>query len=597
MGNNPGTEDYFYNTGQNTQDGKPVSNYNSGSVAPFSANVYQDRIKRLAGYAQGGPMVSNVSQPFNGPSAQNRGGMMMANGGRMYAEGGPDYDPEKLKAEGYVEYPNYWLHPTKGYIDKPAEEIYSRGESAAAFYKKNLEEYLGDPSYKVSPSSIKPMEGRIGYPSLPLKSSYINAEGYPRFYGDNVGFNLQVEDVAGPEFGTESWENNQNRRYPILNEQGEIQTTPEDYNRLATKGMEGQSFSNNYNQIQSTRDKVKRAYESQFGKLNQPKSEPIQSISQFNTAGFIPPDVMANRMGTSTAPFTDGVGPVNTSIPRDIPNVSTNIENLPELTEKSIDFSSPLGTFEGVNTDNNSVSINPALKSTYDQGWRPEGLSNLKPNQPNQPNQGLTGLDYGMMGIGALGALDRIRRGAKGPDPVNFERIPFKPYDFYPDMVLADQAAIDAQNLAGDKLKRYAPSSGSYMANMRELGLKSAKNRADIRQRIKSEATKFNLTTEAGINTQNAGIAMQEQIDRLQEKDAARTNVTEGLSGLGSSTANMIRDYRTNQVNQTIAKNIGTNDWKFDPINKTITFRNKDGNVVTVPAESVTTPNVGTGKT
>jgi hypothetical protein len=76
------TEDYFYNTGQNTQNGKPVSNYNSGSVAPFSANVYQDRIKRLAGYANGGPVVSNVNQDF-GLYAQNRGGMMMANGGMM----------------------------------------------------------------------------------------------------------------------------------------------------------------------------------------------------------------------------------------------------------------------------------------------------------------------------------------------------------------------------------------------------------------------------------------------------------------------------------------------------------------------------------
>jgi hypothetical protein len=192
MGNNPGTEDYFYNTGQNTQDGKPVSNYNSGSVAPLDNKVYLDRIKKLAGYAeggslnsvddddiikndrsykvrrnmfdkivsvekytdedgskwkiknkynpdtkenikkywvdgkfsgrftnqdepeympvkeriefnnqpsvtygQGGPMVSNVPQPFNGPSAQNRGGMMVeyGRGGNMYAMGGPDGIP------------------------------------------------------------------------------------------------------------------------------------------------------------------------------------------------------------------------------------------------------------------------------------------------------------------------------------------------------------------------------------------------------------------------------------------------------------------------------------------------------------------------
>lgn len=47
-------EDYFYNTGQNTQDGRPVSNYNSGSDAPLDAAAYQSMIRKLAGYAYGG---------------------------------------------------------------------------------------------------------------------------------------------------------------------------------------------------------------------------------------------------------------------------------------------------------------------------------------------------------------------------------------------------------------------------------------------------------------------------------------------------------------------------------------------------------------
>jgi hypothetical protein len=103
-------EDYFYNTGQNTQNGKPVSNFNSGSAAPLGNNIYQDKIKKLAGYARGGmygdpyyrggeidytndmyagggPMVSNVNQPFKGPAAQNRGGMYIyPDGGMMPPE-------------------------------------------------------------------------------------------------------------------------------------------------------------------------------------------------------------------------------------------------------------------------------------------------------------------------------------------------------------------------------------------------------------------------------------------------------------------------------------------------------------------------------
>jgi hypothetical protein len=272
----------------------------------------------------------------------------------------------------------------------------------------------------------------------------------------------------------------------------------------------------------------------------------------------------------------------------------------PNSTELPIDFSSPSGTFEGVNTDNNSVSINPALKSTYDQGWRPEGLSNLKPNQPNQPNQGLTGLDYASMGIQALAPLSQLYYGAKGPDPVNYERITANKIDPTVSIILAAEESRRAQDLAGYNLKQNAPTSGSYMSNMRGLGLGAGKNRGLQSASLRQAADVENARTQTGVNAQNAQISMQEQIDRLQEKDAARTNVTEGLSGLGSSTANMIRDYRTNQVNQTIAKNIGTNDWKFDPINETITFRNKDGNVVTVPAQTVipsnVAANVGTGK-
>jgi hypothetical protein len=52
---------------------------------------YKQSNRNIFGFAQGGPMVSNVQQPFNGPAAQNRGGMMMANGGMM-----PGFDNDPL---------------------------------------------------------------------------------------------------------------------------------------------------------------------------------------------------------------------------------------------------------------------------------------------------------------------------------------------------------------------------------------------------------------------------------------------------------------------------------------------------------------------
>jgi hypothetical protein len=215
----------------------------------------------------------------------------------------------------------------------------------------------------------------------------------------------------------------------------------------------------------------------------------------------------------------------------------------------------------------------------------------------NQPNEGLTGLDYASMGMQALGPLSQLYYGLKGPDDVNYERMSIDKIDPYRAITLANEESRRAQDTAGYNLRQNAPTSGSYMSNMRGLGLQAGKQRGAQTAATQYQADVANTKMQNQANAQNAQISMQEQIDRLQEQDAARTNVTEGLSGLGSSTANMIRDYRTNEVNQTIANNIGTSDFKYDPTNKTVTFRTKDGNVVTVPAESVTTPNVGTGKT
>jgi hypothetical protein len=82
-----------------TKHGKSVQEFakqvlaNKGNYS--SAMVKKANFARNAAgwkHAYGGPMVSNVSQPFTGPSAQNRGGMMIeyGRGGMMYANGGPD---------------------------------------------------------------------------------------------------------------------------------------------------------------------------------------------------------------------------------------------------------------------------------------------------------------------------------------------------------------------------------------------------------------------------------------------------------------------------------------------------------------------------
>ena len=61
----------------------------------------------------------------------------------------------------------------------------------------------------------------------------------------------------------------------------------------------------------------------------------------------------------------------------------------------------------------------------------------------------------------------------------------------------------------------------------------------------------------------------------------------------------MRKDYKQNEIDQMIANNIGTSNYKYDQTTQTITYRNADGKVVTVPATTVipnTSVNVGTGQ-
>jgi hypothetical protein len=178
VGNKPVTEDYFYNTGQNTQDGKPVSNYNSGSVAPFSANVYQDRIKRLAGYANGGPVVSNVNQDF-GLYAQNRGGMMMSKGGNMYFEGGGfgpvDHSFHMLAAPDVIEdLPNF--NTNNSITDKVSSD-------ALGINNPNFT-YINPAVYNTVPNEIQ---------DLPGFNNTINVSD------DAIGLNQNYSPIFNPD--------------------------------------------------------------------------------------------------------------------------------------------------------------------------------------------------------------------------------------------------------------------------------------------------------------------------------------------------------------------------------------------------------------
>jgi hypothetical protein len=527
--------------------------------------------------AQGGPLVSNVQQPFNGPAAQNRGGMMMANGGmmqqqQMQQQGGQDQLMQLVQAYAQAT----GVSPEE--LIQQLQQMEPQAQQQAI--QQMAQELQGGQQQGMQRQQMPPQQGmmsRGGRMRYDGGGPY-DLPGMVDMSQSEYDFinNLSIPNVVDNQGNTSSIlsrSRRDNTRKPVQ----PIQSMQSKYTAYPTNIPTQELITNNP--------------ESSYRPTLLTPEEESMLNRMSNTAGFIPSDVMANRMGTSIAPSTDEVGPINinNTMARE---ARPSIQEMQSIPLQNMDLSNGKlapGILSG------GVNEKPELAP-----FSPGTYRNYNPNTPSQPNEGLTGLDY-VSALSQAGAgIYQLATGLQGADPVNYERVRAEKIDPTVSIILAAEESRRAQDTAGYNLRQNAPTSGSYMSNMRGLGLQAGKQRGAQAAGLRQAADVENARTQTGVNAQNAQISMQEQIDRLQEKDAARTNITEGISTIGSSTANMIRDYRINEVNTMIAKNIGTNDWKFDPVNETITFRNKDGNVVTVPAQTVipsnVAANVGTGK-
>ena len=76
-------------------------------------------------------------------------------------------------------------------------------------------------------------------------------------------------------------------------------------------------------------------------------------------------------------------------------------------------------------------------------------------------------------------------------------------------------------------------------------------------------------------------------IDAIQEDLANfQTQRTNALYNAGANIAGMRRDYKANEINQIIANNIGTSNWKYDKATNTIVYRTPEGQTVKVPVQT-----------
>ena len=166
-------------------------------------------------------------------------------------------------------------------------------------------------------------------------------------------------------------------------------------------------------------------------------------------------------------------------------------------------------------------------------------------------------------------------------------------------IVLANQASREAQASADYNTKQNAPTSGSYLSNIRANSLSFGRDRA---------RTASGITQQYDIN--NAGILNQfeqyntdidnRNIDAMQQDEANwQTQRTNALYNAGTNLAGMRKDYKANKINEIIARNIGTNNWEYDEATQTIRYKTPSGQTVSVPATTVVgtnAANLGTGE-
>jgi hypothetical protein len=141
-----------------------------------------------------------------------------------------------------------------------------------------------------------------------------------------------------------------------------------------------------------------------------------------------------------------------------------------------------------------------------------------------------------------VGPAYTIAQGLKGPDPVNFDRMNTK-YQYADPrgaMAAASRGVTSAYNAAKNATRNTATSAGEYLANMGSLASKEGIDRAATIAGIKGQ---YDMSNTQGLNQSNlmkdqfnAQVQMNESIARQQEKDAARSAVSSGLSNIGQNT-------------------------------------------------------------
>ena len=193
--------------------------------------------------------------------------------------------------------------------------------------------------------------------------------------------------------------------------------------------------------------------------------------------------------------------------------------------------------------------------------------------------------DYASMGVQALSGLSQLYYGLKGPDKVRDAKLNLaraSKLNYTPSKRIASQEIDTAFNVADNDLRNNAPGAGSYLSNRIASGVKRARVKGEQSAKFSELENNSNAQIQNQVNQYNSQVLNQENLANLgqedkmiQEKDAARMAVTEGLNNIGQSVGQGVRDVKSYDMQKLKAKWAGTKDVKM--IDGVKYYKQRDG--------------------
>jgi len=630
--------------------------YARGGQIDYTNDMYSS-------YAGGGPMVSNVNQPFKGPAAQNRGGMYMT-----YADGGMMPSEEQMMQQQMMQQAPQEQMQQQGGQDQMMQMVQQIME--ALMQGANPEQIMQQLMQQLVQSGM-PEEQAMQQAQQIIQVAMQEVQGQQQ--QQPQGQPMQEGQQMPPQQGMST-----GGRLPkdILRARAEAHMSPEKaasyVNNYSTGGKmyyEGGPDGPPYNTVnpftpyaelnignfeEPVTEKEYRARQNYLNNITLPINNPVNNtplrLTGFNTPtqrnqgpwqpgksgttlrpdyrdalGYDPnaitPNEYSGELDAIEAPFDPiktpryNLGSPETALFNQMRKTREEAAGTPTRTES---YNGPIvqPTVPRVDAGNiyepteflqprkvGPLTVDASNKIIQGTDKSLPGLVPMDTSFPEDVvkkpggSEGMSAADWGTM-IGQLaGPASQFFQ--KKPEPFKYQKAKATTLDPTTAIILANQASREAQSLADYNIKQNAPTSGSYLANMRanaaQAGFGRGRTGAGIRQQYDIQnAGILNQIEQQNTEIENRNIdAIQQDLANWQEQ---RTNA---LYNAGANMAGMRKDYKGNQINEMIAKNLGTNNYKYDPVTETFTYKTTSGQTITVPAATVipTNPtNLGTGE-